>query len=218
MNCPECQDLLQQRLDGTPPADPADLDRHLASCPDCRAWHAAAGRLEAGLHLLPPVVVPADLAGWIAGRVLGERRAARRRRAWLGAGLALAASVLLVFVLARGRPPVGPAPVVEAPEHGGKESLRDSVSEAGSAVVSLTRRTAGETVGQGELLLPPVVARPNLDEVAASGAMGPPVRSLRAAGQGVSEGLEPVTSSARRAFDLFLSEIPPMESETKQGL
>jgi predicted anti-sigma-YlaC factor YlaD len=217
MNCPECQDLLQQRLDGTPPANPNDLDRHLASCPDCRARHAAAGRLEAGLRLLPSVVVPADFAGRIVRRVIAERRAVRRRRAWLGAGLAAAAILLLVFVLGRGRPPVQTPQVAEAPR-GGTESLRDSVSEAGSAVVGLTRRTADETVAQGKLLLPVVVARPNLDEAAASGAMGPPVRSLRAAGQGVSEGLEPVTSSARRAVDLFLSEIPPMESETKQGL
>src|SRR5206468_2915788 len=34
----------------------------------------------------------------------------------------------------------------------GRASLRDSVAEAGSAVVDLTRRTADETVGQGRLL------------------------------------------------------------------
>jgi predicted anti-sigma-YlaC factor YlaD len=223
MNCPECLDLLQQRLDGVPQGAPSELDRHLAGCPDCRAQHAAAGRLEAGLRLLPAVTPPGDLAGRIAGEVFAERRALRRRRGGLAAGAALAASMLLVFLLGRGRTHVDTPPVAEAGKSPAasttpqdEESLRDSVSEAGSAMVDLTRRTADETVAQGKLLLP-VVAQPNLGE-GASQAMGPPVRSLQAAGQGVSEGLEPVTRSARRAFDLFLSELPPIDSGDKQGL
>jgi predicted anti-sigma-YlaC factor YlaD len=223
MNCPQCEEALQRRLDGVPPADPAELDNHLALCPQCRARHAAVGRLEAGLRQLPAVMPPADLADRITGRVLAERRAVRRRRG-LAAGAALAASVLLVVLLGRGRAPVqtlpvagaGKTPPVEATPPA-EESLRDSVREAGSAVVGLTRRTADETVAQGKLLLPVVAAKPSLGE-GASQAMEPPVRSLQAAGQGVSEGLEPVTRSARRAFDLFLSELPPMGSEEKQGL
>ncbi len=79
-------------------------------------------------------------------------------------------------------------------------------------MADLTRRTADETVGQGKLLLPVVVAQPNLGNPV-PGAMGPPMRSLRSAGQGVSEGLEPVTTSARRALHLFLSELPPVEGK-----
>lgn len=215
MNCVDCQELLQRRLDGGPPGDGADIHRHLAGCPDCRDWYAAARRLEAGLRLLPAATVPADLAGRVAGRVLAERRARRRRRAWVAAGVALAACLVLAVLLGRGRPTADAPPL--AADVAPPESLRDSVGAAGSAVVSLTRRTADETVGQGKLLLPVVVTRPNLGDGPVPATVEPPMRSLRAAGQGVSEGLEPVTSSARRALDLFLSEMPPVESEAKQG-
>jgi hypothetical protein len=85
-------------------------------------------------------------------------------------------------------------------------------------VVGLTRRTADETVGQGRLLLPAVVARAERPDAGGPGPMDPPLRSLRTTGEGVSAGLEPVTSSARRAVDLFFHEIPALEPESKQGL
>ncbi len=115
MNCPECRELLQRHLDGLPP-DGAGPDAHLAGCADCRGWFAAAGRLEKGLRHLPPVTVPADLAGRVAGRVLAERRA-RRRRLWVpAAAAALAASVALIVLLSRGRPTVEPQqPVANVP-------------------------------------------------------------------------------------------------------
>jgi predicted anti-sigma-YlaC factor YlaD len=217
MNCTECLGLLQERLDGVTPGDPAGLDRHLAACPDCRDWYAAVGRLEAGVRLLPAVAPPDDLAARITGRVLADHRARQRRRDWMRRGAALAASLLLVFLIGRGRPTVEPLPVPST-EPRETESLRDTVADAGSAMVGLTRRTADETVVQGKLLLPVVVAQPPLGERAVPDAVEPPVRSLRAAGQGVSTGLEPITTSAHRALDLFLSEIPSLESERKQGL
>jgi hypothetical protein len=48
--------------------------------------------------------------------------------------------------------------------------------------------------------------------------LDPPAQSLRQAGQGVATGLEPVATSARRAFDLFLRDIPPVAPEVKSGL
>ncbi len=44
------------------------------------------------------------------------------------------------------------------------------------------------------------------------------VSSLREAGQNVSSGLEPVANSARRAVNLFLRELPPVEPGKKQRL
>jgi hypothetical protein len=41
---------------------------------------------------------------------------------------------------------------------------------------------------------------------------------LREAGEGVGDGLEPVTNSARRAVDLFLRELPPMDLGANSGL
>jgi anti-sigma factor RsiW len=217
MNCLECQNLLQDRLDGADD-DHADLDRHLATCPACRQWYAAARRLEEGLRFLPPAVPPAGLADRITGRVLAERRTRLAWRARLRTAAALAASLVLALFVARPQPPSPqPLPVAAADRPGAHDKavppgpLGDSVAEAGSAVVDLTRRTADEAVGGGRLLLPVVVARADRPEAERPGPMDPPLKSLRTAGSGVSAGLEPVTSSARRAVDLFFREIPAME-------
>jgi len=94
-------------------------------------------------------------------------------------------------------------------------SIRDSVAELGAAVASVTRRAADGTVEQARQLLPDVPT-PALSETSVlAQTLDPPSRSLLEAGQGVSAGLEPVTDSARRALDLFLREIPPMEPEGK---
>jgi hypothetical protein len=95
------------------------------------------------------------------------------------------------------------------------------MAEAGSAVVNITRRKADETVGQSWLFWPAVTPPPLDDPSVLSQPLelgGPPARSLREAGQSVSAGLEPVTSSARRAFDMFLRELPPVGAEDKPGL
>jgi hypothetical protein len=156
----------------------------------------------------------------IVAAVLAERRGQRRRQRLARVAVGLAAAVLVFVLLDKQRPqppltPRAPLPeVAEAPSG----SLRESVTEASSAVVNLTRRTADETVGSTRLLLPVVVASAPTDDPAVPSPMDPPVRSLREAGQGLSAGLEPVTSSAKRALDLFLREVPPMENENKSGL
>jgi hypothetical protein len=216
MSCAEWDNALQERLDGGPASGRPGLEPHLATCPTCRERHAAARRLEEGLRLLAPPSPPAGLADRIVGRVLAEHRARlHRRHQLLRAVAAVAAAVLLVCftVPDRPAPPEWVPPVAVERQPASVPSLRDSFAEASSAVVDLTRRTADETVGQGRLLVPVVVATPP----DAAGDPLPPVHPLREAGQGVSTGLDPVTDSARRALDLFLRDIPPMGSDAKQG-
>jgi hypothetical protein len=223
MNCLACETLLQDRLDGAP-SDPngAALAGHLASCPVCRERYAAATRLEEGLRLLPPPALPSGMCRRLVAAVLAERRGRLRRQRWARVAVGLAAAVLVFVLLDKQRPqplslpPSSPREVVVADAPTG--SLRESVTEASSAVVNLTRRTADETVGNTRLLLPMMVTSASMDEAPMPSPMDPPVRSLREAGQGLSAGLEPVTSSAKRAFDLFLREVPPMETENKPGL
>jgi hypothetical protein len=89
------------------------------------------------------------------------------------------------------------------------------MEEAGSAVVVLTQRAADETVGQTRVLFPTDVPSPSVDpniQLALENSAQP----WREARLGVVAGLEPVTSSARRAVDLFLREIPPVEQGTSQ--
>src|SRR5262249_30611130 len=145
--------------DGLPVDSPGLLDQHLATCPACREQWAAVLRLQDGLRLFAPPLPPPGLAQRIAGRALAEGRARQRRRRWLRAACALAAAVLLVVLGGkdRPRPPVAALPRPAQPVAMSAPSLRESVAEAGSAVVNLTRRTADETVGQTRLLLPVVV-------------------------------------------------------------
>jgi hypothetical protein len=93
-------------------------------------------------------------------------------------------------------------------------TLRDSVDQAREAVVALTSRTAEEALGKTRRLLAKV---PDLS-VAKGATIEPPVRTLREAGAGVTAGLAPLTDSARRAVDLFLRDLPPIELGAHRGL
>ena len=91
-------------------------------------------------------------------------------------------------------------------------SLDKSAGEAGTALASLTKKTADETVAHGRLLLPTTFSAPPLATDAWQQTLDPPAESLREAGQNMSAGLEPMTSSARRAVTLFLRETPGLAS------
>jgi len=227
MNCTESHDLLQQRLDGEPIADRAALDQHLSACSDCRLLHAATGRLEDGLRLLtPPAALPA-LTMTIVDCVLDDRRRRLRARRWFTA-TALAASLLLAVFLgsaawsswgsveqsARVVGPIKakpPEPIAKGPteDESNAPSVRGSLLEVGSVFASLTRRTASVTVGESKLLLPDALpAAPLTESPALQFQLEPPAQSWKQATEGVSAALDPVTTSARRAFGMFLRDRP----------
>jgi hypothetical protein len=245
MNCDQCRLALQAHLDGDPVSGD-DLDAHLHSCADCRALHAAAIRLRVGLLAAAAPTPPAGLSDRIVAGVLKDQRARRRMRrriVFAVVGLAAAAS-LVIAVFFRGgtsggslaqvhqslhdflfpRPPV--RVVAFDPSHsmpdGDKEppappSLNDNMEQATSAVASLARRTADQTVNDGQLLVPSVTL-PMPKEEGVTPTLEPPAESLREAGHGVASGLEPVAHHARRAFNLFLRDMPPVTPDTKPGL
>jgi hypothetical protein len=211
MNCPDCRDRLQQWFDArTPDAAPPPL------CPVCAEWGVAAGRLDHGLRLLTAPPAPASLAD----RIVASIRARRRRRVrmlFAAAVVAAAATVLLAvwFNFPVGQPtkpevnppfalkesePEPPAPSV---------NLRNSVAQAGSAMASLTSRTADETVAKTRALLP-LTGDPFR-------AATTPARPPRETGESVTASLEPVADSARRAVSLFFRELPPMDAASKTG-
>src|SRR5215470_17859526 len=212
MNCREFHEVLQRRLDGEAITDTSDLAAHLAACGECRSLDAAGRRFETGVQWLRFPLPRADLSERIVRKVLAQRR----RRLWVRAGLAVAASLFVAILLGvwinqRTReeaplpsPPVArDAPRPEAPAVG--SSLRESMTD----VAQLTIRRADETVRN---LLPDT--SPN---AAAPSPLSASIASLREAGNSVSAGLEPVTDSARRALNLFLREIPPVRGEDKRG-
>ena len=132
---------------------------------------------------------------------------------WLPARVA-AAGLLLTALLAYQhydrQAPVPAPPMAQVQPSTGQRlpvSLQASVREAGSALVALVERTADEAVEQGRVLFPTTLP-PQATFDSGTLPFDPPVRSLREAGQGLSAGLEPVATSARRAMDLFLREVP----------
>ena len=223
MNCRLAQEQMQDRLDGTLAAELPEMQAHLAECASCAQLHAASQRLAAGLRLLNPPQPPLDLTKRLVAAVLADQHAQRRRALRRAAVYSLAACLLVgafglgfygfalhgsrddtpsttTVVIVKTKPPAAPAP-----------SVRGSVNEAGSAIASLTTRTADETVGQTRLLVP-MVTGPAMDELDPPPAVEP-TKSYLEAGQGVSVALEPVTNSARRAVDLFRRDLPHVETK-----
>jgi predicted anti-sigma-YlaC factor YlaD len=220
VNCRDFHTLLQERLDGADRDALPAFDEHLRSCSACAGLHAAAQRLIEGLPLPAPPGPPPDLADRIVERVLRKRLWRRPRgRRRVAVPLALAAC-LLIAIAARlywPRPPAShpdsrPDTVVQNPS-GEPVDLRESVDEAKKAVVALTARTADEAVDRTRRLL-----APGDGPSEPTPPPKPPAQALREAGEGVGDGLEPVTNSARRAVDLFLRELPPMDLGENRGL
>ena len=229
MTCVECQERLQRMLDGRPD-EFAAVSGHVAACPECGEAHRAGRRLQEGLLLMGVPRPSHGLADRIVARVLFDRQARRsRRRRWLVV-TALAASLLIAMFAGdlwrrmrhTDSPLVEPAPVADGSDKTPKEttpspSPRESVSEAGLAFASLSRKAKDETVEQTMLLWPVASAPLSFEGLDLQTPLEPPSQSLREAGQNVSSGLEPVATSARRAMNLFWRDLPPMEPAKKQG-
>jgi hypothetical protein len=200
--CATALDRLQRRLDGESADLPTGVVAHVARCADCRQRFAAA-RLLATTPVPPDPPVPSQLTERIVGEVLANVR--HRRRDWPVALAGLAAMIALAVWIGRAIVPAPPAPapelVFEHPTSG--PNLRDNVTEAGEAVASLTRRTAANAAGALDWSLPAEPptwwAMPTLQA---------PALPLDDAGAAIADGFEPVATSARRAAQLFLRELP----------
>jgi anti-sigma factor RsiW len=113
----ELQDLLDGRLAASARAE---IEAHVARCPQCRHELAELERGRAAARSLPALAQPAELAGRIAGVLDGEDRASASRHApplmprrwrFVVAGL-IAAAVLIALLLlpsARGSLPAAVA-------------------------------------------------------------------------------------------------------------
>jgi predicted anti-sigma-YlaC factor YlaD len=226
MNCLECQAWLQEMLDGAAPARSPELEAHIAQCADCREQHAAARQLLDGIAALPkPEASPLLTATVVAAALSDRRRRQHVMRVRVLVTAALAASVLLLLYMGyllpsrptphqdkiadKGQQP-DPAPpqAADAPAR-----LTRSADDARQAVTALTERVADTTRSQAKLLL--AVANPL--ELTPMGLpdlrdwdepLDPAARSLQEAGQGVAEGIEPMTRTARRAWDYLVKELP----------
>jgi hypothetical protein len=218
-NCEQYRDLLNRYLDGETDADA--LGDHAGRCPDCAALHRGAHRLTQAFALLRPPTPP----GTLTDDVLRGLHADQRRRIGLRFGLAaaaIAAFLMLAFgvhlfrprpqgnEVAVAPPTVPPAPAVPAP------TLRETVNEASQAFGQLTARAADETVAPARTFWPVLKPAP-LDEWDRPVPLEDSTRPLKETGQSAVVAIEPVTRSARRALDLLLRDLPPMDKPAKPG-
>jgi len=218
MSCNAWQELLQQHLDGV--GSTGALEQHLRACPDCAAHRGVVRRFCQALGQLSPVPPPADLADRITSALLehAPSQAPRARiRLWSLVALAAAAAILVVVGLWPRKPTgelpgeIEPGPIVKTPDQPDEpkvEPLHDSVARAGAAMANLTSRTAGATVETTAQLLPRVDVSTMTGPLMNDGPMDPPLEPLLEAGEGVSSGLAPVADSAKRAFSLFMRDLP----------
>lgn len=210
MNCTNHQEWLQTYLDGEPQNSP-ETEAHRTSCPACRVLFATARALRAGLSRLPSPVLPEGMPDSVVCCVLDDRRRGIRLRR-VAVVVALAASLLLVTFLALPlfRKDVVPEPSLARQASPPEPSLQENLEHGTTAVVDLTRRVTDETVGQSRLLLPAIFPDMPLPDTLALVALNMPAESLRGVQETVSESLEPVTTSMRRAMDLFRRNLSPM--------
>lgn len=218
MTCHECDALLQSHFDREPIPDRTALDAHLAVCSLCRAQWQAASRLDTGLALARPIIPPPELRGRIVAGVISQQRAARRLRRGVALVTAMAAAILLAILLVRswsqtGETPKRPedSPVVrETPPTPAPRSTDEapSLRESLTQVAQLTLKKADDTVGEARSLLAGPPAPMNAT---------PPAQTLRETGNALTVGLEPVADSAKRAWNLFLREIPSVRPAEKRG-
>src|SRR6516162_1161730 len=156
MNCLESQQLVQHLLDGMSiAAAREELEQHLAACSPCRDLHRTARCLQDGIRYLKPPSPRPGSSERIHAAILAEYRRARRRRQAVSV-FAVAASVVIAVMsgayLSRiENPPQSAELIASSPP---MRSLQENVAEAGALVVSLTRRTADETLENTKLLIP----------------------------------------------------------------
>jgi hypothetical protein len=222
--CPEFQEALQRFLDGEAGALGPACEDHRAKCASCHDDYLAAVRLARGLQLRGKPDSPTGLTERLVAAVMADAiepsaRGATRRILEV---LAVAACLLLVIALglrfapAPNRETPNPSPIAEVPGTA-PMTLQKSFADAGSAVASLTRRTADETIEPARKLLTAAADSPALKADPIPDMMDPANQSLTRIREGAASGFQPVANSARRAVSLFLRDLP-LDGERKPGL
>lgn len=228
MNCRDCRDWLQRRLDARRLEPVDEVAEHLAECERCRGDVAAARVLLDGLESLPRVPPTRLRTASIAAAVAADRRRLRRRskQRWLAGSLAgslVAASFAAAawIGLFRGPSPSPPSPapqspvpqdIAAAPEPSPqppKEQAKDAAppeTDAPGSMAALTRTVAEKTRLQFNELLPKAALDVRLRLPQFEPGFDP--GSLTAAGRSMAQAFHPVTDTTRQAFGFLARELP----------
>jgi hypothetical protein len=222
MNCLECQELVQKRLDGDRLDASEALDRHLSECAVCRELQAGAVCVLEGLKQQPQVKPrPGGARALVAAVIRDRRRRRDKMRRGVFLTVALAASVVLMLLLAsQWLPRQEPNPRHPNPDITNQGQPSNPPSESPlvknaekppprTALTALTERLADATREHAQVVL----VGTNLDAMEKLPVSELPMMdpSVREAGQEVTDGVRTVTRNARRAFDFFARELPMPE-------
>ncbi|SFP87287.1 Predicted anti-sigma-YlaC factor YlaD, contains Zn-finger domain [Geodermatophilus dictyosporus] len=148
MQCAPFREAASARLDGEALGIPAaELDRHLAACPDCAGWAAVAGQVTRRARLAPAPEVPDLTAAVLAAlprSLPGTAAAARSRLVGTALRLALLAAAVAQAGLALPSLVTGTA-AMSAPVHVAHETgaWNLAVAAAFLAVAAAPRLAAG---------------------------------------------------------------------------
>ena len=117
MTCSEFHDRFSDYYDGT--GDPSflgDADSHLASCPECRRYHAVLVQGSAVLRSAPRLAVTDDFFARLQHRIYHiDDETALTRAAGSATTVSAAVAIVVVIALAAWSPALVRAPRVELP-------------------------------------------------------------------------------------------------------
>lgn len=224
MNCRECRDVLQLRLDGAEAGHSDAATAHLSECASCRGLFAAAERMLKGVAARQAVAVPSTLADRIVAQTTADRtRRLRRSRMRWTAIIGMAACVLVMIMAGQF--------LTRAPKHSPQTSppiaerkqppailLAPRAEEARQAVAGLTGRLAEETREQARMFwsVAAIDRIPPMEGFDPRDPLDPAKESLKETGRQVSEGFEPVTRTARQAFAFLTREFSVLDRQPRQ--
>lgn len=226
MNCRDFAELLERYLDGAADLRP-ELAIHAAACSDCREQLLLADRL-AQLPRTPSLEPPPEWTARVVQAVLRDWRQRLTRQRW--AVMALAASVLVAvgigFWIRFGGRTGEPVPQLVQQTHPEPappqltEPSREPVPQLtlapalrfGQVSLDTTRNLAADAARQvAHLTAGPADIQPP--------PMGPDLmpKAIPDMSRSVSESLDPMVRSTRRAFDAWL-DLLPVPLQEKPGL
>lgn len=212
-NCDAYEAVVQRVLDREIGPE-ALADSHAAACPGCRRLAAAAAVFATGLDRIrtrgPVEVARTDR---IAAAAVNDFRY-RRRVAWASraTGVALAASVFIA--VAAYLPRLGDGPPVQRTVSGvpqispdpsptpTPDRVGDRVVDATAALASITKKATERTLMPRMLI--PTPERVALPDAELTSTVEPATESLATVSQSAKSGIEPMTTGAKRAMNLFL--------------
>jgi hypothetical protein len=209
-DCSQTERLFNAWLDAraeTPPADVRALVAHAASCPACRAIAARYELLGRALRSWGPGPSPPE---GFADRVIAAAHPEPRvlpvsRWRWAAAAAVVVATLVgLRGVIQPRSPERKPIPVTQVvrPEVPPRP-LSDALADATQATLALARETSAPAARIGRQVLAAATinhSRP----LALQPSIEPAADVLQSVGDGVNQGVRPLSGSARHAFRFLI--------------